>query len=108
MDSVETFVKEDQIPFVHVKNLPGKFHGKHCSTHVAFWILQVLRFLPADSINMRTLRGDENFMETIGNFKIFKYHLQHDMKEFKAEIRRFIVRLAFVTAVSEDRKKTTS
>eukprot|EP00957_Ditylum_brightwellii_P131328 10016735-Ditylum_brightwellii.AAC.1 len=28
------------------------------------------------------------------------------MKQFTAEIRRFIVRLAFITAVSDDRKKT--
>eukprot|EP00957_Ditylum_brightwellii_P072986 5546167-Ditylum_brightwellii.AAC.1 len=106
MDAVKPVVREDQIPCIHAKNLPVNVHGFHCSTHVAFWMLRLLRYLPADSIDMKTLREDEDLVETIGNCKNFKYQVQHDMKEFKAEIRKFIVRLAFVTALSEERKMT--
>ena len=104
MYAVKSVVTKEQIPYVHVKNLPVHVDGLHCSTHVAFWMLQLLRYLPADTINMKKLREDEGLVETIGSCNIFKYQIQHDMKEFKAEIRKLIVRLAFVTAVSEDRK----
>ena len=69
-------------------------------------MLQLLRYLPTNTINLKTLREDEDLVETIGNSDIFKYHVPHDMKEFRAEIRKFIVRLAFVTVASEDRKMT--
>ena len=39
MDAVNPVIREDQIPYVHVKNLPVNIHGLHCSTHVSFWML---------------------------------------------------------------------
>eukprot|EP00957_Ditylum_brightwellii_P179678 13686803-Ditylum_brightwellii.AAC.1 len=83
MDAVKSAVTEEQISYVHL-----------------------LIYLPADTINMKTLREDEDLVETIGNSDIFEYHVQRDMKEFRAEISKFIVMLAFVTAASEDRKMT--
>eukprot|EP00957_Ditylum_brightwellii_P063883 4846956-Ditylum_brightwellii.AAC.1 len=50
------------------------------------------------------LREDENFANSIGKHIIFQYQVDHDMDEFRAEILKFILRLAFVTAASEDRK----
>eukprot|EP00957_Ditylum_brightwellii_P093179 7094413-Ditylum_brightwellii.AAC.1 len=55
---------------------------------------------------MKTLREDEDLVETISNSDIFKYHVQDDMKEFRGEIWKFIVKLAFVIVASEDRKMT--
>eukprot|EP00957_Ditylum_brightwellii_P078331 5955989-Ditylum_brightwellii.AAC.1 len=81
MDAVKSVVTEEQIPYVHL-----------------------LRYLPTDTINMKTLKEDEDLVETIGSSDIFKYHVQHDMKEFRVEISKFIVRLAFVTTASKDRK----
>eukprot|EP00957_Ditylum_brightwellii_P109629 8361577-Ditylum_brightwellii.AAC.1 len=86
--------------------MPVHIAGWNCGTHITFWMLQILRHLPAETINMKTLREDEHFTNCIGNTVIFKYQIDHDMNEFRAEIRKFIVRLAFVTAPSEDRKMT--
>eukprot|EP00957_Ditylum_brightwellii_P036533 2767213-Ditylum_brightwellii.AAC.1 len=80
--------------------------GWNCGTHIAFCMLQILRYLPAETISIKTLKIDEHFANCIGNNVIFKYQVDHDMDEFRAEIRKFIVRIAFVTAASEDRKMT--
>eukprot|EP00957_Ditylum_brightwellii_P170491 12977363-Ditylum_brightwellii.AAC.1 len=55
--------------------MPVQVAGRHCGTHILFWMLQILRHFTAENINT-------------------------------TEIREFILRLAFVTAASEDRKKT--
>eukprot|EP00957_Ditylum_brightwellii_P024239 1828526-Ditylum_brightwellii.AAC.1 len=52
---------------------------------------------------MKILREDDNFANTIGNNFLFDYKVDHDMDEFRAEIRKFVLRLAYVTAASEDR-----
>eukprot|EP00957_Ditylum_brightwellii_P084133 6395949-Ditylum_brightwellii.AAC.1 len=69
-------------------------------------MLKFLRYIPKETIDMKTLREDEDLEETIGNRDIFKYHVYHGMKEFRVEIRKIIVRLALVTVASEDRNMT--
>eukprot|EP00957_Ditylum_brightwellii_P107061 8168418-Ditylum_brightwellii.AAC.1 len=83
MDDVKSVVTEDQI--LHI---------------------QILRYFKADVINMKTLREYEYFANTLGKNIIFQYQVDHDMDDFRAEIRKFILRLEFVTATIEDRKKT--
>eukprot|EP00957_Ditylum_brightwellii_P108347 8265910-Ditylum_brightwellii.AAC.1 len=51
------------------------------------------------------MRKDDNFADMIGNVCIFYYKVDHDMDGFRASIRNFILRLAYVTATSEDRAK---
>eukprot|EP00957_Ditylum_brightwellii_P108143 8250434-Ditylum_brightwellii.AAC.1 len=86
--------------------MPVHIDGWNCGTHIAFWILQILRYLLAETINMNTLMDDEHFTKCIGNNVIFKYQIDHDMNKLRAEIRKFIIRLAFVTAASEDKRMT--
>eukprot|EP00957_Ditylum_brightwellii_P145161 11056902-Ditylum_brightwellii.AAC.1 len=106
MDEVKSVVTKEQIPHVQVKNMPVHVDGWHCCTHIVFWMLQLLKYLREDTISMKTFREDEHFEKSIGNNDIFKYCIYHDMNKFRAELRKFIVRLAFVTAASEDRKMT--
>eukprot|EP00957_Ditylum_brightwellii_P028600 2161118-Ditylum_brightwellii.AAC.1 len=65
MDEVKSVVTEKQIPYVLVKIMPVHVVGWHCDTHIAFWMLQLLRYVPADTINMKTLREDERLAKCI-------------------------------------------
>eukprot|EP00957_Ditylum_brightwellii_P157576 11993692-Ditylum_brightwellii.AAC.1 len=65
MDKLKSVVTEEHIPHVQVKNMPVHVVGRHCGTHIALWMLQLLRYLPADTVNMKTLREDEYLAKCI-------------------------------------------
>ena len=57
MDEVKNVVTEEQIPYVQVKSMPVQVDGWNCGTHIAFWMLQLLRYLPVETINMKNIEG---------------------------------------------------